>query len=53
MFFTEERFYGPDFHRGTLWGGFSLGSETGCMQYFFRFFFLNVAHDEYIRYVNA
>ena len=39
MFFPEERFYGPDFHRGTLWGGFSRGSETGVCSIFFRFFF--------------
>ena len=51
--FTREQFYGPDFHRGTLRGGFSRGSKTGCMQYFFRFFLENVVHDQYIRYVNA
>lgn len=26
---TGECFYGPDFHRGTLRDGFSLGTETG------------------------
>ena len=30
MLFTVELFYGPDFHRGTLRGGFSQGTMTGC-----------------------
>ena len=24
-------FYRPDFYRGTLWGGFSKGTEAGCI----------------------
>ena len=30
--FTVERFYRPDFHRGTLQDGFSQRTETGCIK---------------------
>ena len=33
-FFSGEWFYRPDFLRGTLWGGFSWGTETGCLSAF-------------------
>ena len=31
-FISEEWFYIPDFHRGTLRCEFSRGTETGCLK---------------------